>query len=309
MTNNIIISVSHLTKRFAATQAVSDVSFSIKKGQVVGLLGANGAGKTTTIQMLIGITTPTSGVIEMFGRDFYMHKQHCLSRINFASAYNSLQGRITVGENLEVYAMLYNVLNSREKIITLSRFFEIEDLLDKRLWGLSAGQKTRANLVKALLNDPELLLMDEPTASLDPDIADKTLSLIEKLKTQKNLSILYTSHNMDEITRICDTVVFLEKGRVVAHDTPLNLTKRIKKTSMKLMFDAEKDKVIQTLNDVKCEYNFIRDNTVLISHIDEKLVPTIIFKLSKNDVWITDIEIKKPDLEDVFLQITRKGSI
>jgi len=309
MREDIVLSVSNLSKQFGPTRAVSDVTFSIKKGSVMGLLGANGAGKTTTIQMLVGVTTPTSGEITYFGHDFKKDKALCLSRINFASAYNMLQGRISVWENLIVFSHLYHVPNYKKKILELCDFFEVTEYLHKRVWYLSAGQKTRVNLVKSLLNDPELILMDEPTASLDPDIADKTLSLIERLKKERNLSILYTSHNMDEITRICDDVVFLGEGRVVAHDTPLNLTKRIKKTTMKLIFDSKKQLVSQTLNDVKCEYVFQNDNTVLISHVDEKLVPNIIFKLSKNNVWITDIEIQKPDLEDVFLQITRKGNI
>lgn len=302
-----ILAVSNLTKQFSVTRAVDSVSFAVKRGEMVGLLGANGAGKTTTIQMLVGITLPTSGKISYFGSDFSTHKSACLSRINYASAYNTLQGRISVWENLVVYAHLYNVTEYKTKINQLADFFGVTENLNRRLWDLSAGQKTRVNLVKALLNDPELILMDEPTASLDPDIADKTLQLIEKLKHEKNLSILYTSHNMDEVTRICDTVIFLEKGRVVAQDTPSNLTNRIKNAQVKIQFEGNREDVAITLNDVLCVFQFTTTHTVQISKIEEKDIPNVIFKLSKNNIWINDIEIKKPNLEDVFLQISRRG--
>lgn len=304
-----ILEVSSLSKKFGAKTAVNNLSFSINKGQVVGLLGANGAGKTTTIQMLTGTTTPTSGVIKYFGNDFALNKSHCLARINYASAYNMLQGRISVWENLKVYAYLYNIKNYHKKITELADYFAVTDYLHKRLWYLSAGQKTRVNLVKAFLNDPEIILMDEPTASLDPDIADKTIQLIEKFTKQKNLAILYTSHNMDEVTRLCDEVIFLEKGSLVAKDTPIGLTKKIKKATMTIVFDGKTETVTRTLNDVKCKFEFRKQNHIFISDIDESIIPKVIFKLSNNNIWITDIEIKKPDLADVFLQITRKGSL
>ena len=179
---NTVLEVKNLTKRFGNTTVVDNISFSVKKGQIMGLLGPNGAGKTTTIHILLGITSPTEGTITYFDKDFYIHKQYCLQRINFASAFNTLQGRITVWENLLVFADLYNVKNPKKKIMDLIEYFKSEDLLNQPYQNLSSGQKTRINIIKALINDPELILMDEPTASLDPDIVDKTLTLIEELK-------------------------------------------------------------------------------------------------------------------------------
>lgn len=301
---NIVLEVKNLTKRFGKFTAVDNISFSLKKGEVLGLLGPNGAGKTTTIQMLIGITLKTHGSIEYFGKDFYKNKEYCLQRINFTSSYNNLQGRMSVWENLIVFAHLYQVKNSKEKITELIEYFEVKDILDKRFWDLSAGQKTRVNIVKSLLNDPEIILMDEPTASLDPDIADKTLSLIEDLKRKRNLSIIYTSHNMDEITRVCENVIFLDHGRIIAHDTPLGLTKQVKRTTLRLIFDGPRSIVERFLAENTSKYIFKDNNTAIIT-LEEKMVPKIIFGLSKEKIWITDIEIKKPTLEDFFIQIAR----
>ena len=300
-----VLKVENLVKKYGTFRAVDAISFSIPKGKIVGLLGPNGAGKTTTIQMLLGITLANGGTIRYFGKDFFTNRQACLQRINFVSAFNELLGRITVWENLAVYSRMYQVPNFQKKIADLSSYFEIEELLPLRYQLISSGQKTRVNLVKALLNDPELLLMDEPTASLDPDIADKTLSFIEKLRRERHLSILYTSHDMEEITRICDDVIFLDHGKIVAHDTPLNLTKRINSAQVRLMFDGEKKEMKKYLSKHKQSYKFPDKHIVLID-TTEKEIPKIIFGITKTGIWITDIEIEKPNLEDVFLQIARK---
>lgn len=196
-----VLKVNGLTKRFGEFTAVDGISFSVKEGEVVGFLGPNGAGKTTTIQMLLGIIAPTAGSIHYFDKDFFKDTQYCLSRINFTSAFNTLQGRVTVWENLLVFAHLYHVENSLSRIKKLIALFEMDDLMHKRYWDLSTGQRTRANFIKALLNDPKIILMDEPTASLDPDIADKTLNFIEELRHEHKITILYTSHNMAEVDR------------------------------------------------------------------------------------------------------------
>src|SRR5579859_3313279 len=227
-----ILEVKNLRKNYGKFIAVDNISFSVVKGKVVGFLGPNGAGKTTTIQMLLGITLTNGGTIKYFDKDFFAYRQYCLKRINFTSAFNTLQGKISVWENLLVFAELYEVKHATKKIKDLAEYFEISHLLGEVYQYLSAGQKTRVNLVKSLLNEPELLLMDEPTASLDPDIADKTLSLIEDLRKNRQISILYTSHDMDEVTRVCDEVIFLDRGKIVAHDTPLGLTKRISSATL-----------------------------------------------------------------------------
>lgn len=234
--SKVVLEVKDLVKDFPNLRAVNKISFKVYEGKIVGLLGPNGAGKSTTIHMLLGITTPTAGEISFFGKNFFENRRFCLSKINYTSAYNTLQWRITVWENLKVFAMLYKVKNYENKIYELLKQFEIDDLIHRRLWDLSSGQKTRVSLAKALLNDPDLLLMDEPTASLDPDIADKTLSLIESLKKTRNLSILFTSHDMEEVTRICDEVIFLDKGNIVAQDSPMGIIKRLKKTTLEDVF-------------------------------------------------------------------------
>src|SRR5215469_17641022 len=216
--------------------------------------------------MLLGITLTNGGRIKYFGKDFAQHRLYCLQRINFASAFNTLLGRITVYENLLVFANLYQVKHAKAKIHKLTEYFEISDLLPVLYQSLSAGQKTRVNFVKSLLNDPELILMDEPTASLDPDIADKTLTLIEKLKSERNLAILYTSHNMHEITRVCDEVIFLDHGKIVAHDTPSNLTKRISSASMRLTFanDTDKKLIEQYLQQQTENFSFLDNHIVTV---------------------------------------------
>ncbi len=303
--SEIILEVEKLVKNYGSFRAVDGISFTVPKGKVVGFLGPNGAGKTTTIQMLLGITLTNGGIIKYFGKDFSKYRLYCLQRINFTSAFNTLLGRISVWENLLVFANLYQVKHAKEKILKLAEYFEISDLLPELYQNLSAGQKTRVNLVKALLNDPELILMDEPTASLDPDIADKTLTLIEELKHERNLAILYTSHNMHEITRICDEVIFLDHGKIVAQDTPLNLTKRISSAAIRLTFDNNKEILEQYLQEQKQHFSFLDNHTVIVS-TQEKLIPEVLFGISRTGVNITDIEIQKPTLQDVFLQIARK---
>jgi ABC-2 type transport system ATP-binding protein len=299
-----VLQVKNLTKRFGSFTAVDSISFELREGEVLGLLGPNGAGKTTTIQILLGITTPNSGEIRYFEKDFSQNRQDCLQMINYTSAFNTLQSRTTVWENLLVFANLYLIDEPKKKIMELVEYFEIKDLLDSQYKYLSSGEKTRVNFIKALLNDPKIILMDEPTASLDPDIADKTLSLIEQIKKNKKISILYTSHNMNEIDRICDRVIFLSQGKIVAEDTPLNLTKKIETTTLRLTFDKGKKIIEKYLIANKQEFEFSKDNIVIIK-TKEKLVPKLIFGISSEGIWMTDIEIQKPTLEDVFLQISR----
>lgn len=303
-----VLEIKNLTKKFDSPAggftAVNDISFDLKEGEILGLLGPNGAGKTTTIQMLLGITTPTNGTIHYFGKEFFKNSQYCLSRINFTSAFNNLQGRTSVWENLIVFAHLYQVANCIPKIKKLITRFEMDDLANKRYFDLSTGQKTRANFIKALINDPKIILMDEPTASLDPDIADKTLTFIEELRRERPITILYTSHNMAEVTRVCDRVIFLDKGKIVAQDTPLGLTKRIQVAQLRLTFNDKKDVVSQYMKKEELNYRLEGEHVVYVT-TEEKALPKIIFDLSKLGIWMTDIEIKKPTLEHVFLQIAR----
>ncbi len=304
--NEPVLEVTNLVKNYGSYAAVKGISFEVPKGKIIGLLGPNGAGKTTTIQVLLGITLHNGGTIKYFGKDFTKNRQYCLQRINFASTFNTLQGRISVYENLIVFAYLYSIDNPKKKILDFAKYFEIEDLLSERYWDLSSGQKARVNLIKSFLNDPQLLLLDEPTASLDPDIADKTLSLIEKLNKENGMSILYTSHDMEEVTRVCDEVIFLNQGEIVAKDTPLGLTKRVTDANLILNFDADQKEVEKLLTAKNYQFTFPRKFTVNIK-TEEKNIPKIIFSLGQDGIWITNIEVKKPTLEDAFLEIARKG--
>lgn len=302
-----ILQVDHLVKEFGSFKAVNGISFEIPKGAIVGMLGKNGAGKTTTIRMLLGVTTPTSGHIHYFGKDFNAHREASLQRINYISSYNTLLGRTTVWENLQIYARLYNTQDHKKKIHELLSYFEVEEIKNKIYEDLSSGQKTRVNLVKSLLNDPELILMDEPTAALDPDIADKTLSLIENWKKQKNLAILYTSHNMQEVTRICDEVIFLSDGAIVEHDTPRNLAKKVTKAQLILTYEKDAQIAREYLQNKNIHYKQVHPNQLVIETKEED-IPRIIFDVSKTGLWMNDITINKPTLEDFFLQITRENN-
>jgi len=304
LASNPVLEVTELTKLYGSFRAVDRVSFTLHKGTIIGLLGPNGAGKTTTIQMLVGITLPDGGTIRYFGQDLHRHREACLQRVNFSSSYNMLQGRISVWENLVVFARLYRLRSPEQKIRDLGGYFGITELFEQRFLTLSAGQKTRVNLVKALLNDPEIILMDEPTASLDPDIADRTLSLIESLRESRDLAIVYTSHQMDEVTRICDEVIFLDRGRIVAQDTPAGLTKRIPNTQVRVRFEGQHALVATALRPNFADIDAPTDGVVVVN-TDEHLVPQAIFDIGGSGVRIVDIDIRKPTLEDVFLQIAR----
>lgn len=218
-----VLEVTGLTKRFGKFVAVNNIDFSIARGEIVGLLGPNGAGKSSTIQMLLGLLTPSDGQIRFFNKDFNKHRLEVLQRINYLSAFNTLQEMISVRENLHVFAVAYNVKKSKHKIDELLDFFGVLHLKNERYQHISAGQRTRVNLAKAFLNDPELVLMDEPTASLDPDIVDKVLSMIEQFRSERQLSILYTSHNLHEVERICDRVIFMSHGKIVKEAVPKDL--------------------------------------------------------------------------------------
>lgn len=299
-----ILEVSALTKLYGQFKAVDTVSFSIEEGEIVGLLGPNGAGKTTTIQMLLDLVAPTSGTISYFGKPFPKEREYCLSRINFASTYAHIQGRMTVYENLHIYAGLYEVNNAKKKIEELMGLLEVSELGNELFWKLSSGQKTRIFLVKAMLNSPRLLLMDEPTASLDPDIANKVVGLVQRLQKKEGVSILYTSHNMDEVERLCDRVMFLDHGTILTEDTPLGLTKKAGNAKLILTYDGEKSPIQKYLDRDAGVYTFPRSHVVEIS-VAETDIAKVLFGFAKEKIWITNIDVEKPTLEDVFLSIAK----
>ena len=235
-----VISLNKLTKDFAngktLTRAVDGISFDVEEGTITGLLGPNGAGKTTTIQMILDLITPTSGSIHIFGLDMKHHREEILNKVNFSSPYVSLPSNLNVWENLYTFARLYGVRDVKAKVDELADFFAIRDLLPRRTTSLSTGQLTRLNLTKALLNDPKLLLLDEPTASLDPDIADRTRKLLVRIRKERGITLLYTSHNMGEIEEICDRVIFINKGKLRDDGTPKDLVSKYGRKDLNEVF-------------------------------------------------------------------------
>jgi len=223
----IVLSVRNLEKIYTSERrnvpALRGINFEVERGQIFGILGINGAGKSTTLSILAGLLEPTSGEVTILGKDFFKNEEYAKQRMNIATPYADLAGNLTVHENLKMYALMYGVKNAREKIEKHMKEFNIESLKKAKFGELSAGQKTRVNLCKSLLNDPEILLLDEPTASLDPSMALRTRDLLLKLQKEQNRTIIFTSHNMSEVETLCDTVALLHKGEIYRIDTPENL--------------------------------------------------------------------------------------
>ena len=235
-TREVILEARELTREFDGVKALDQFSFQLRRGEVLGLLGANGAGKTTAMNCLLGLTLATSGEILAFGKELHKHRIEILQRANFSSAYTALPGNLLVGQNLSVFARIYGVKNRKQKIAELMELLEISHLSDRVTGQLSAGESTRVNLVKAFLNDPELLMLDEPTASLDPDIADKVRKVVRKVQRERNIGILYTSHNMKDIEEVCDRVIFLHKGKIVCEGTPTDIVTRTSSATLEDVF-------------------------------------------------------------------------
>ena len=227
-----------LVKRYAADApaAVDGLSFRMPRGATWGLLGGNGAGKTTTIAMLLGLLVPTAGRIACLGHDMARDRFNALARMNFSSPYIALPSRLSVAENLRVYAHLYDVPHAERRIAELAAQLQLTDLLDRPAGALSAGQKTRVALAKALVNTPELLLLDEPTASLDPDTGDWVRSWLERYRAETGCSILLASHNMAEVERLCDHVLMLKQGRMVDQGSPAALIEKYGQDDLEQVF-------------------------------------------------------------------------
>ena len=236
MNDTLVIEATHLRKTFGETVALEDLSLSLRRNEILGLLGVNGAGKTTALNILLGLTTPTSGTLRVFGQELMPHRVEILRRCNFASAYVALPGNLTVAQNLWTFAQIYGVKNHRAKITELLELLEIPHLRKRVTGQLSAGEATRVQLCKAFLNDPELLLLDEPTASLDPDISDKVRKFIRSRQQAQGTAIIYTSHNMRDIEEVCDRLLFIHKGRVVAEGTPVEVMALFQRESLEDVF-------------------------------------------------------------------------
>jgi ABC-2 type transport system ATP-binding protein len=231
-----VIVVDQLVKIYQRGMAVDGISFVLPHGTVTGLLGGNGAGKTTTIAMIMGLLTPTSGTVQVLGCGMPRHRYRVLHRMNFESPYVEMPMRLTVRQNLTVFGRLYGVAGVAERIAALGEALDLTDLLDRPSGKLSSGQKTRVSLAKALINSPEVLLLDEPTASLDPDTADWVRARLERYRAERGATILLASHNMNEVERLCDRVIIMKKGRIEDDGTPAELLARFGRRTLEEVF-------------------------------------------------------------------------
>ena len=230
------IEVARLVKQYKTTRAVDDISFSIPRGSITGLLGGNGAGKTTTIAMIMGLVLPTSGRVAVLGHPMPAEAAFVLGRMNFESPYVDMPMRLTVRQNLSIFGRLYAVADLHARIDELAHDLDLTEFLDRANGKLSAGQKTRVALAKALINQPELLLLDEPTASLDPDTADWVREHIETYRKRHEATILLASHNMFEVERLCDRVIILKRGRIEEDDSPARIMARYSRDTLEQVF-------------------------------------------------------------------------
>jgi len=231
-----VLSVAKLTKRYQDTLAVDGIAFHVARNEIVGLLGPNGAGKTTTINMILGVLEPTSGTVLIQGLDLAKHRAEALQHTNFAAVYAPLPGNLTVRQNLRFFGLIYGVAHLEDRIEHLIREFDLERFRDTKCGVLSSGEQTRAGLAKAMLNSPDLLLLDEPTASLDPAIAREVRAKIREFASQTKAGVLWTSHNMYEVQEVCDRVLFLSHGHILLEGDPKTLPGEHGKETLEELF-------------------------------------------------------------------------
>jgi len=306
-----VLSVNNLRKVYPGKPplaAVDDISFMLKQGEILGLLGPNGSGKTTTIQMLLGTLAYTSGEIIYFDLEFPKYRSEILQKVSFASTYTSLPWNLTIAENLEIYGCLYG-LNKKESDGFMDPLLERFGILEKkyeRVAALSAGQVTRLMLVKAFFTQPTIVLLDEPTASLDPEIAADICSFLIEQREKRGISILFSSHKMEEVMEICDRTIFLKNGQIIADDVPKKLAASVSTYRVKLVIidGLEKTLAIAKKGNMRCT----TDHRSIEVQIDETDIPGFLHELSREQVSYTNIKIEEPSLEDYFLQIAKKKS-
>ncbi len=284
--------------------AVDEISFSLSAGEILGFLGPNGSGKTTTIQMLLGTLSHTSGSIVYFGKPFPKYRSEILQSISFASTYTSLPHVLTVAENLKCFGLFYGIENMDKKIDPLLERFGILDKKHQPISALSSGQITRLMLIKAFCTKPKIVLLDEPTASLDPDVSQEVCKFLLEERDRSGVSILFTSHKMEEVSALCDRVVFLKKGKVIADDIPQNLARSVSLFELKLTITDGMRRTAGLAEEQKLPYQI--DHRTITLSIDEKKIPPFLNKIMQAGVVYTGIQIKEPSLEDYFLKISEK---
>jgi len=304
------ITVKHLTKAYwqkgKPFHALKGISLNIKEGEMFGLLGPNGAGKTTLINILAGLLDKDDGSISILGMDPLKEKETVKSQMNVGAAYSFLTGILSVEQNLRVYGMLYGIKNIEARITQLMGMFEIENLRHKRVYTLSTGQAIRVILCKSLLNKPKVLLLDECTVGLDPDIAQKTRKILKDYQKEHGVTLLFTSHNMTEVEQLCDRIAFLYKGEILVIGTPKELSRRIKTNSVKVdVLENGKKPLRAIVGRFKVRITESKPGMVIFETQGEKELPKIINAIIKGGMEIIDINVRKPSLEDVFLKIAR----
>ncbi len=295
-----VVSARHLTKRFKELSAVDDVSLELQPGEILGLLGPNGAGKTTTFQMLLGILTPTSGYVEFFGKELLAHRSEILERINFSSTYTNLPWNLRVGDTLAFMSRLYTLPNRAARVEQVIEAFRLKSLLRKEVVALSAGELTRLNLAKAFINQPEVVLLDEPTASLDPESAHVIREFILQQRAEMGMSVLFTSHNMGEIETVCDRVVFINRGKVIANDTPKNLARTLDRCNVSLLVEENQ---VSAFNQVCATLSLevTREDGYSSVGMNEERVVELLALLGDKGIPLHGLTITRATLEDYFM--------
>jgi ABC-2 type transport system ATP-binding protein len=299
-----ILEVKNLKKTFKQSEIIKGLTFDLKEGEILGFLGPNGAGKTTTLQMLLGILTPTSGEINVFGKDLAHHKSEILESMNFSSTYTDLPWRITVAENLIWTSWLYKITDRKKRLNKIKEIFRLDKIWHQPFGSLSAGQRTRVNLARSMVNFPKILLLDEPTASLDPEVAAYMREFFADQRTKFNTSIILTSHNMAEVEELCDRVIILKDGHIVGNDTPANLAKKIEFSHLRLRVTKNSKELDKLIALRKLEYT-VEKNSYSIT-IKESLLPLFLYEVTKKNISYTEISIDKPNLEDYFMKVARQ---
>jgi ABC-2 type transport system ATP-binding protein len=295
-----IVTVRNLSKRFNDVVAVDDVSFELGVGEILGLLGPNGAGKTTTFQMLLGVLIPTSGSVSYFGRDLSAHRSEILERINFSSAYTNLPWNLKLSDNLAFLSRLYKISDRKRRVAEIIETFRLAPLLSSSVISLSAGELTRLNLAKAFLNDPEVVLLDEPTASLDPESAVMIREFILQRRKEQGLTVLFTSHNMAEIETVCDRVIFIHKGHIMADDTPSNLARTLDRCAVSLLVEeASAPSVLSVCAAFEVEPE-VRGKEYTV-RMPEARIADYLSGLTSRNVSLHGITVQRATLEDYFL--------
>ncbi len=281
-TQTPLVRARALTKKFDSQTAVDRIDFDIWPGEIVGFLGPNGAGKTTTIRMLMNILNPTSGELTLFGHNYKHTRVKILSQMNASSGSLTLPGKLTVAENLRVFADMYGIPRPTDRIEALLRKFDLNELQNRSLYSLSTGQQVRVALAKAFLNQPKLLLLDEPTASLDPDVADRVREFLLNVVREEGTTVFLTSHNMLEVEKVCSRVLFLNDGKIQAEGTPKELAQRARRWRV-------------TINGISSE-------------MDSNDVGPHVTKLVRSGTDIESLSVHEPTLEEFFVRSARQTS-